>query len=53
MAPYERDRLGWDDYKGLPIVGDPNMQTGRIRIVCANVSTGGRVEAVAQEPVAV
>lgn len=52
MNPFECERLSWDDYKGIPIVGDPNMQTGRVRIVCANVAGGQRVEAVAREPVA-
>lgn len=35
MSPFEVDRLGWDNIKGLPIVGDPKISTGRFRIVCA------------------
>lgn len=34
MCPYEVDRLGWDDYKGIPIVSDPEMGTGRFRLIC-------------------
>lgn len=36
MNPYEVDRLGWDEIRGLPIEGDPNLGTGRFRIICAN-----------------
>lgn len=34
MAPFEVERLGWDDYKGIPIVADEEMPTGRFRLVC-------------------
>jgi hypothetical protein len=35
MNPYEVERLGWDTIRGLPIRGNPELSTGRFRIVCA------------------
>ncbi len=29
MNPYEVERLGWDEIRGLPLVGDPAIGTGR------------------------
>jgi hypothetical protein len=43
MNPFELERLGWDEIRGLPIVGDPEMGTGRFRIVCSRDSEGGGV----------
>lgn len=40
MAPFEVERLGFDQFKGIPIVGDENMPTGRFRLVCEGVDTG-------------
>jgi hypothetical protein len=34
MNPYEVERLGWDSIRGLPIRPDPNLGTGRFRVVC-------------------
>ncbi|MBA2506520.1 MAG: hypothetical protein H0V29_11345 [Thermoleophilaceae bacterium] len=34
MNPFEVERLGWDDIRGLPIRPDANVGTGRFRIVC-------------------
>mgnify|MGYP000728178463 CR=1 FL=1 len=34
MNPFEVERLGWDEIRGLPIVGDPALATGRFRIIC-------------------
>ncbi len=34
MNPFEVERLGWDSIRGLPIRPDPNLGTGRFRIVC-------------------
>ena len=28
MNPFEVERLGWDEIRGLPIVSDPNLGTG-------------------------
>jgi hypothetical protein len=36
MNPFEVERLGWDEIKGLPVKGDASMQSGRFRVVCAN-----------------
>jgi len=35
MNPFEIERLGWDQIRGLPVVGDPELGTGRFRIVCS------------------
>jgi hypothetical protein len=35
MNPFEIERLGWDEIRGLPLVGDPQLSTGRFRIVCS------------------
>jgi hypothetical protein len=43
MNPFEVERLGWDTIRGLPIRTDPDLGTGRFRIVC------GRDEVEEQE----
>jgi hypothetical protein len=35
MNPFEVERLGWDQIRGLPVIGDPAIATGRFRIVCS------------------
>ena len=35
MNPFEVERLGWDNIRGLPLVPDPEIGTGRFRIVCS------------------
>lgn len=35
MNPFEVERLGWDEIRGLPLVGDAAIATGRFRIVCS------------------
>ncbi len=35
MNPFEVDRLGWEQIRGLPIVPDDALSTGRFRIVCS------------------
>src|SRR6476660_9176467 len=35
MNPFEVERLGWDSIRGLPVVPDPEIGTGRFRIVCS------------------
>jgi len=42
MNPFEVERLGWDSIRGLPIVGDSEIGTGRFRVVCSRDS--GSVE---------
>jgi hypothetical protein len=44
MSPFEIERLGWDEIRGLPIVADPSLGTGRFRIVCSRDSEGGELE---------
>jgi hypothetical protein len=52
MNPFEVERLGWDQIRGLPIIPDSEIGTGRFRIVCSReLDDGGleEVEAVGQE----
>jgi len=35
MNPFEVERLGWDTIRGLPVVPDGAVGTGRFRIVCS------------------
>jgi hypothetical protein len=35
MNPFEVERLGWDAIRGLPVVPDSAIGTGRFRIVCS------------------
>lgn len=46
MNPYEVERLGWEDIRGLPIVPDPDIGTGRFRIVCSRDVEGDELEEV-------
>lgn len=34
MCAFEKERLGWDEYRGIPILEDETMGTGRFRLVC-------------------
>ena len=52
MNPFEVERLGWEEIRGLPIVPDEEIGTGRFRIVCSrDLEDGGPevVEAVGKE----
>jgi len=52
MNPFEVERLGWDQIRGLPVVPDPEIGTGRFRIVCSRDLDGEgleEVEAVGRE----
>jgi hypothetical protein len=52
MNPFEVERLGWDQIRGLPLVPDPEIGTGRFRIVCSqDLEDSGleEVEAVGRE----
>lgn len=52
MNPFEVERLGWDTIRGLPLVPDGEISTGRFRIVCSrDVDDSGLeiTEAVGQE----
>lgn len=44
MNPYEVERLGWEEIRGLPLVGDPAIGTGRFRIVCSREDEGAGLE---------
>jgi hypothetical protein len=44
MNPFEIERLGWDQIRGLPLVGDPELGTGRFRIVCSRELDGEGLE---------
>jgi hypothetical protein len=43
MNPFEVERLGWEEIRGLPIVPDPEIGTGRFRIVCSRELDGQEV----------
>jgi hypothetical protein len=52
MNPYELERLGWEEIRGLPVVGDPAIGTGRFEIVCSRDGDGTELEeaeAIGQE----
>jgi len=46
MNPFEVERLGWEEIRGLPIVPDPALGTGRFRIVCSREGEGGEIEEI-------
>lgn len=56
MNPFEVERLGWDEIRGLPVVPDPDVGTGRFVIVCSRDLDGEgleEAEAVGKEYVTV
>jgi hypothetical protein len=44
MNPFEAERLGWEEIRGLPIIPDPALGTGRFRIVCSREGDGAELE---------
>jgi hypothetical protein len=44
MNPFEADRLGWEEIRGLPVVPDPEIGTGRFRIICSRDVEGEGIE---------
>jgi hypothetical protein len=44
MNPFEVERLGWEEIRGLPVVPDPEIGTGRFRIVCSRETGGTELE---------
>ena len=46
MNPFEIERLGWDQIRGLPLLPDPALGTGRFRIVCSRDQDGAELEEV-------
>jgi hypothetical protein len=53
LNPYEVERLGWEEVRGIPIVGDPAIPTGRVRILCGGEGSGEQVEEEVTEAVGV
>ncbi|MGA7397056.1 MAG: hypothetical protein WBW62_06365 [Solirubrobacterales bacterium] len=56
MNPFEIERLGWEEIRGLPIVGDADLGTGRFRIICSgdtNDETLEETEAIGEDLVTV
>ena len=55
MNPFEVERLGWDEIRGLPIRPNPDLGTGSFRVVCAREeglpAEEETVEAVADQTV--
>ena len=53
LNPFEVERLAWDTIRGLPIRPNPEVGTGRFRVVCAREEgePGEVVEAVAEQTV--
>lgn len=49
MNPFEVERLGWDEIRGLPVVPDSNIGTGRFHIVCSRDMPAGDLEVVEEE----
>ena len=43
MNPFEVERLGWEEVRGLPVVGDPAVGTGRFVVVCSREGDSGEV----------
>jgi hypothetical protein len=46
MNPFEVERLGWEEIRGLPVVPDSAIGTGRFRIVCSQEGEGTELEEV-------
>jgi hypothetical protein len=44
MNPVEAERLGWEQIRGLPVVPDPALGTGRFRIICSRDADGEEIE---------
>ena len=44
MNPFELERLGWEEIRGLPLIADPALGTGRFRIVCSQEGDGAEIE---------
>jgi hypothetical protein len=44
MNPFEVERLGWEEVRGIPVVADPEIGTGRFRIVCSRETDDEGIE---------
>lgn len=54
LNPFEEERLGWDDIRGVPVKADDEVDTGRFKLVCtgSHSKDAPSVEAVAGQGVA-
>ena len=43
MNPFEVERLGWEEIRGLPVVGDSSVGTGRFVVVCSRDGESGQL----------
>lgn len=41
LNPFEVERLGFEEFKGIPIVADDKISTGRFRLICEREQAGG------------
>lgn len=48
LNPFEHDRLGFDDFLGIPITGDPEIGTGRFSLICEGDHTPAKSAQVEQ-----
>jgi hypothetical protein len=44
MNPFEVERLGWEEIRGLPVVPDSAIGTGAFRIVCSRDNEDAGIE---------
>jgi hypothetical protein len=44
MNPFEAERLGWEEIRGLPVVPDAEIGTGRFKIICSRDIEGEGIE---------
>jgi hypothetical protein len=44
MNPYEVERLGWEEIRGVPIRADEKIGTGRFEILCAGDGEDSELE---------
>lgn len=53
LNPFEVERLDWEEIKGVPIVGEPKVPTGRIHVLCEGQTNNSNVEEQIEEPLEV
>jgi hypothetical protein len=44
MNPYEVERLGWEEIRGIPVRPDEKIGTGRFEILCAGDGEDSELE---------
>lgn len=40
LNPFEVERLGWEEFQGIPVVGDEKIPTGRFELRCEGQHDG-------------